>query len=64
MVTTLGRDALEEYCRYGQLSEAKVGELEVLEGVLEGAMAENSEGAVAEDCNSEGEATETEDDDF
>ena len=42
MVRTLGPDTLEEYCRYGYLSEAKVGELEVLE-------AQDGEGAEGED---------------
>ncbi|KAL8787543.1 MAG: hypothetical protein Q9195_007715 [Heterodermia aff. obscurata] len=32
MVKTLGPDALEQYCRHGHLSEAKVKELEELEG--------------------------------
>lgn len=33
MVSTLGPDSLEEYCRHGHLPEAKIQELDELEGV-------------------------------
>ena len=43
MVSTLGPDSLEEYCRYGHLSAAKVKELEELEGGIDGDEAEMEE---------------------
>ena len=51
LVSTLGPDSLEEYCRHGHLSEAKIKELEELEGGAPG-------------DTDDGETTEEEDDGF
>ena len=63
MVTTLGPDALEEFYHYGCLSEAKINELDELEGgVLEDSEDEGSKmkevkGSTAEDSDSDGDET-------
>lgn len=54
MVRTLGPDSLEEYCRHGHLPEAKIQELDELEG---GAAPSGDDDVDDDDDDDDGETT-------